>query len=255
MNATLTIAGYTFIEVLRNRLVRFIGVFILLALLLTEFIGELTITETVPVQSAFLGALLRFFTVIVTSLFVITGMVREFNDKGLMLVLSLPISRANYLLGKLIGFSLLAISLATSGCFVLLIYVPWEQVTIWGISITCELLIIAAFSLLCVFTFEQVTLAFVTTMAFYLLSRGIDGFQLMASAREIQTLGFADQIIARVIDAIAFVLPGLYQFTASDWLVYHSGTWPMLLPILGQTLIYLTMLTGMALFDFYRKNL
>jgi len=255
MNAILTIAWYTVLEILQRRLIWFMGVFFLLSLSLTELIGELAITETVPFQSAFLGALLRFSTVIMTSLFVIAGIVREINDKGLLLVLSLPIPRTDYLLGKLMGFSALAMLPVTASCLVLLIYAPPDQVTLWGISMTCELWIMVGFGLVCAFAFEQVTLAFATAMGFYLLSRGIDTVQLMASAREIQTTGLSDRVIAGVIDTIAFILPGLYQFAASDWLVYHSGTWSMLLPILGQTLVYLPLLTGVALFDFYRKNL
>nr|VFJ60167.1 MAG: hypothetical protein BECKFW1821A_GA0114235_10992 [Candidatus Kentron sp. FW] len=255
MNAIFTIARYTLLEILHNRLFWFIGVFFALTVLLIEFIGELTIVETNAFQSAFLGALLRFSGVVITSLVVITGMVREFNDKGLALILSLPIPRASYFVGKLIGFSSLAIFLTLSSCLALVPYAPPDQVMIWGVSILCELLIINAFSLACVLAFEQVTLAVITTMAFYLLSRGIDTFQSMALIRELETLGLADQIIARVIDAIAFILPGLHRFSTSHWLVYHSGTWPMLLPILGQTLVYLTMLTGIALFDLYRKDL
>nr|VFK30244.1 MAG: hypothetical protein BECKMB1821G_GA0114241_106118 [Candidatus Kentron sp. MB]VFK34181.1 MAG: hypothetical protein BECKMB1821I_GA0114274_106318 [Candidatus Kentron sp. MB]VFK76719.1 MAG: hypothetical protein BECKMB1821H_GA0114242_10712 [Candidatus Kentron sp. MB] len=253
MNAIVTIAGYTVLEMLRNRLLRFVGAYFLVLFLLSRFIGELAIIETVSFESAFLGALLRFSTVVMTGLLVITGMVREFHDKGMMLILSLPISRTRYLLGKFMGFGALAVFLAMASCLLLLAPAPLDQVMLWGISLICELLIIGAFSLLCVFTLEQVTPAFVATMSFYLLSRGIETFQLMASAREIETL--ANGIIAGVMDAIAFVLPELYRFTATDWLVYHSGTGSMLLPILGQTSVYLILLTGMALFDFYRKNL
>nr|VFJ69878.1 MAG: hypothetical protein BECKFW1821C_GA0114237_102025 [Candidatus Kentron sp. FW] len=255
MNAIFTIARYTLLEISNNRLFWFIGVFFALTLLFIEFVGELAITETNAFQSAFLGALLRFSGVVITSLVVITGMVRELNDKGLVLILSLPIPRASYLAGKLIGFSSLAIFLALSSCLALVLYAPPSQAMIWGISILCELLIINAFSLACVLAFEQVTLAVITTMAFYLLSRGIDTFQSIASIRALETLGLADQIIARIIDAIAFILPELHRFGTSHWLVYHSGTWPMLLPILGQTIVYLTMSIGVALFDLYRKNL
>nr|VFJ51044.1 MAG: hypothetical protein BECKFM1743C_GA0114222_100932 [Candidatus Kentron sp. FM]VFJ68127.1 MAG: hypothetical protein BECKFM1743A_GA0114220_104656 [Candidatus Kentron sp. FM]VFK21410.1 MAG: hypothetical protein BECKFM1743B_GA0114221_107842 [Candidatus Kentron sp. FM] len=258
MNVILTIARYCWLEAVRNRLAWFVGIFFLFSLSLTELIGHLAIAETVLFQSAFLGAVLRFGSVIMMSLLVITTVLREFDDKGVWLILSLPIPRASYFFGKLAGFSSLAVLLAMLCCFALLLYVPPGQVVIWGISIVCELAIIVASSLLCLFAFGQVTLAFTAVMAFYVLSRGINAFRLMALAAVENgggTSEFTDRVMSGVIDAVAFMLPELDRFTSSDWLVYHVGTWVMLLPIVGQTVVYLMMLTGAALFDLYRKNL
>jgi hypothetical protein len=47
----------------------------------------------------------------------------------------------------------------------------------------------------------------------------------------------------------------LDRFTPSEWLIYHGATVVDLLPILAQTVIYLVLLIGAALFDLYRKNL
>ena len=53
---------------------------------------------------------------------------------------------------------------------------------------------------------------------------------------------------------LAFVLPGLERFTASEWLVYHTGGWHDLTFIAGQTVVYLLLLSGAALFDLYRRS-
>ncbi len=89
------IAAYTLLEGMRNRLAWLVLGIIVAVFGLSEFIAEVAITETVEFQSAFLGATLRGFSVFMVSLFVITSMVRELNDKGLDLVLSLPIPRAS----------------------------------------------------------------------------------------------------------------------------------------------------------------
>ena len=68
-------------------------------LALAEFVGALAITESVAFKSGLLGALLRLAAVFLLSLFVITSMVRELNDKQLELVLALPIARVSYFLG------------------------------------------------------------------------------------------------------------------------------------------------------------
>ena len=49
--------------------------------------------------------------------------------------------------------------------------------------------------------------------------------------------------------------PATLRFTSSDWLVYHTGSWQQMAPIAAQSVIYLLLLAGAALFDLYRKNL
>ena len=248
------IALFTFLEALRNRLLWLVLVFVLIGVGLAEFLGAVAITETRQFQSGFMGALLRAAAVFILSLFVITSVVREFNDKGVELVLSLPVPRSSYLLGKLIGFSALASMVALLCGLFLLIYAPPLQVAIWTISLTMELLIVTALSLLCLFTFSQVTAALSAVMAFYLLSRSMTAIQLMGHFPVVSMDSLAQTVVVWFLDALAFVLPELGSFTLSEWLIYHTASWSALAPIIGQTAIYVSLLSAAAMFDLYRKN-
>ena len=250
-----TIAFYTFLEATRNRLIWLVVAFVVIGFGLSEFISEIAITESAAFQSSVLAAMLRFCSVFTIALFVITSLVREFDDKGLELVLSLPIPRYHYFLGKLLGFSVLALLTAVFCGLVLLLNAPPGQVLLWVFSLSCELLIITALSLLCLFTFNQVTLALSAVMAFYLLARSIDAIQLIAEHPIVRSHAWSQRVIEHFIDAMAFVLPDFARFTSSAWLVYHTGGWQDVAPIAGQSLIYLLLLGGAALFDLYRKNL
>lgn len=249
------IAYYTLLEALRNRLLWLLVGVLLAGFGLAEFLGAVAITETRQFQSGFMGALLRAFAVFVLSLFVITSMVREFNDKGLELVLSFPIPRSSYLFGKLVGYAGLALVIAAVSALCLLAYAPGFQALLWALSLTMELLIVIAVSLLCLFTFSHVTLALSAVMAFYLLSRSMTAIQLMGHFPVIAPETVAQDVIVGFLDALAFLLPDLDRFTASEWLIYHTAGWAELLPIAGQTLIYLSLLCAAALFDLYRKSL
>lgn len=249
------IAAYTFLEGLRNRLVWLVVAFLVAAVGMAEFTGALAITESIAFRSGLLGALLRLFAVFVLSLFVITSMVREFNDKHVELLLSLPITRASYFFGKVAGFFFLIVPVVLLSALCLLLYVPWEQVLLWALSLLCELLIVVAFSVLCLFTFNQVILALSAVAAFYLLARSIGAMELIGHGPLAPLHSVAHDFMNAFVAAIAFVLPDLDRFSPSAWLVYHTGHWSDLLPILGQTLIYLLLLSGAALFDLYRKNL
>ncbi len=121
MQKLTTIARYTFVEALRNRLflLSLIGLVCLFGI--AEFAGELAITESRQIQAALVATSTRWFLVITCALFVITSMVREANDKGIELILSLPVSRASYYFGKYCGFLLLAgVVLALSGLLLML---------------------------------------------------------------------------------------------------------------------------------------
>lgn len=251
----LAIALYALLEAVRTRLAWLVVGFLAVGFSLAEFLGEVAITESVEFQGAFLGAVLRIFAVFMVSLFVITSLVREWNDKGLELVLSLPIPRASYFFGKLLGFSLLAGATAAVCAAGLLLYAPPVQVALWAVSLTCELLIVIAFSLLCLFTFTHVTLALSVVMGFYVLARSIDAIELISQTPLAHSSTLSQAVIGRFVDGLAFLLPELHSFTPSEWLVYRDGDWSSLGPIAGQSVVYLALLSGAALFDLYRKNL
>ena len=88
-----TIARFTLLEAMRTRLPWLVLAAILIAFLASLFAREIAITETTRVQTALLAAGLRLAAVFIVGLYVMTSMIREFNDKGLELVLSLDLSR------------------------------------------------------------------------------------------------------------------------------------------------------------------
>lgn len=249
------IAGLTLLEALRGRLLWLVILILLAGFGLAGLLGSLAITETRQTQAGILGVVLRLAAVLVTSLFVITSVVREQTDKVLELYLSLPLPRAAYYLGKLSGFAVCAAVAAGLFGALLLLYAPPLQVLLWTVSLLAELLIVVAASLLALFTFSQVTVALSVVLAFYLLARGIGAIQLMSQGPLVDPGALSSRVIEGLVDGIAFLLPDLYRFTPSEWLVYASGSVDDLAAVLAQTAVYVTLLAGAALFDLYRKNL
>ncbi|MDQ1921129.1 ABC transporter permease [Massilia pseudoviolaceinigra] len=240
----LTIASYTLLEALRNRIAWVLGGLAVGAVALGGFVGQLALTESGSLQAALLAALLRVCCVLLMAGFVATSVVREAADKGQELLLALAIPRAAYVLGKLAGFGLVALLPALLFGAMALMLAPPAWCAAWAVSLWCELWIVAAFCLLCVLTLGQVMAALAATLAFYLLARAIGSLQAMAQD--------AAQLPRMIVDALAAVLPHLDQFTRSEWLVYGGA---QLAPLLAQGAIYVTLLGAAALFDFYRKDL
>lgn len=249
-----TIAYYTLLEALRNRLIWLIVVVALAGIGISGFLNELALTEKREIQLALLATLLRFSSVFLIATFVVTSMVREANDKGVELVLALPLPRAGYLFGKMAGYAVLSLIPAILfGLLLMLLATPLQSL-LWMLSLIFECWIVIAFSMLCVLTFNQIMAALSSVMGFYLLARAISALQLITNQPLLEHTP-SQRIINGMIDCLSVALPHFDSFTRTDWLLYNSGDWHALLLLSGQSAAYLLLLSGAALFDLYRKNI
>lgn len=250
----LTIARFTIIESLRNRFLLLSFLVIAISFSLVEFIGALAIAEHRVTQVAILAAFLRMSAVVIVTLFVVSSTVRELHDKTLEMILAMPIRRGSYYLGKLIGFFYIAALVAVIFAVLLLLYADSEQVLIWAISLFFELILVVALSLVMLFTFSQVPSALTGVFIIYGASRIVTSIFLMSKYPIIAHTSAAQKFMDGIIEVMTWLLPDLHRFTQTEWLAYNTADWSTLLPILGQTVIYLVFLSFIALFDFYRKN-
>lgn len=251
---TLTIARFTLLEGLRARFFRVAGFVLLLVLAGSLFAGELAITESARIRATVLVAFLRPATVFLLSLYIIGSMAREFNDKGAELILALDLPRASYVLGKFIGFALLGTSLAFIAGLLASLFAPVAPVALWSLSLLLEIWLVAALSLFCAISFTQVVPAASLALGFYLLARNISTIQLLGSSPVLDTHSLSHQAMTKLVDIIALVLPHLDSFTQSAWLAGYTPTWSILPSLLAQSTLYIALLLGAAMFDFYRKN-
>ena len=109
---TTIVARYVLVEAWRSGLPWLAAACLLAALGLSGFLSQVAITEGAALQAAASAALLRGCAVFLIAAHVVASVVREANDKGLELALALPISRAAWYLGKLIGFACVGVALA-----------------------------------------------------------------------------------------------------------------------------------------------
>ena len=249
-----TIARFTIIESLRNRFLLLSFLVIAVSFALVEFIGDLAITEHRVTQVAILAAFLRMSAVVIVTLFVVSSSVRELNDKTLEMILAMPVPRGSYYLGKLFGYLYIAALVAVIFAVLLLLYADPEQVVIWSLSLFLELTLVVALSLVMLFTFNQVPSALMGVFIIYGASRIVSSVLLMSKYPIIAHTSAAQKFMDGIIEVMTWLLPDLHRFTQTEWLAYNTAEWSSLLPLLGQTIIYLILLSFIALFDLYRKN-
>lgn len=251
----LTISRYTIIESLRNRLLLLSFLVIGISFSLVEFIGDLAITEHRVTQVAILAAFLRMSAVVIITLFVVSSTVRELHDKTLEMILAMPIRRGSYYLGKLIGYCSIAALVSVIFAALLFMYADPEMIAIWMTSLFLELVLVVALSLVMLFTFNQVPSALTGVFILYGASRIASSIYLMSKYPIIAHASMAQKFMDSFIELLTWLLPDLHRYTQTEWLTYNTAEWALLLPLLGQTIIYLIFLSFIALFDFYRKNL
>ena len=239
---------------MRTRLPVVVLVAIIVLLLTSVFVGALAVTETGRFQASVYAAGIRLAVVFISGLYVLASIAREFNDKGVDILLALDLPRAHYVLGKLLGFLAIALAVAMVASLPLLWFAPWSAVFQWGLSLAFELAIMVAIALFCMLTFSQLVPAAGFILAFYLFARSVTAIQLMSAHPLTGAGSLSHQVMSHVVDGLALVTPALDQWTQTAWLVNEPTSWMTLLTIGWQSAIYLFLLATAAMFDLYRKN-
>lgn len=250
IRAIAPIARMTVLEALRSRLFWLLGAAVLASFGLAAFLQQVALIEAREIQATIIAALARACGVFLVATFVVTSVVREFNDKVIDLMLAQPLPRWAYLLGKFAGFFVAAALVALALSLPLLFFAAPARVGMWTLSLACELLLVAAVSLFCVLTLTHVVPALATVFGFYVLARSIAAMQIIAATAPSAAL--SDRIADWLVHGIALLLPRLDLMTQSAWLVDAAPA--NLGHALLQTAIYATLIIAAALFDFQRKN-
>lgn len=255
MNQRITIiARYTLLEAMRTRLPVLVAAAIVLVVAASFFVQQIAITESARMQAAAYAAGMRLACVFIAGLHVLASTFREFNDKGLDVVLALDVPRGHYILGKLAGFLVIGALLAAAVSLPLAFLATPEAALQWGLSLALELGIVIALGLFCIVAFNQLMPAAGFLLAFYLLARTLTGMRLMSAHPLTGADAPSHQIIQLLVEGLALVLPALDRWTRTAWLVNQNAPWPDIGGLAGQTVLYVALLAAAAMFDFYRKN-
>lgn len=249
-----SIVRYTLQEALHNRIVVLLGLLLAATFLLAEFVGSVALTEHAAIQAATSGALLRVGAVLLVALFVVTTLLREQQDRTLDLVLALEAPRGRYVLGKLLAYLVLAMVVAATCALLVALYAPPVPALRWGLSLACELSLVAALGLLLSFSIGQPMAALAALGAFYLLARSMHALLLIAGEPVFARDGIAQVLIDGSLQVLAWLLPALHRFTDAGWIAYDTGGWGDLAVVATQTAVYLPLLAAAATFDLYRRD-
>lgn len=251
---TATVARYVLVEARRSALPWLAAASLIAALALAGFLSQLAITEASALQASACAALLRVCAVFLLATHVAASVVREANDKGLELALALPMPRAAWYLGKLLGFAGAGILIATLFALPLLAWArPWD-VAGWWLALAAEIAVVAAAALFFASALGQTVAAIAAALGLYVLARSIAAIQIIA-ASPLAGDNAAAAAARWLVDTLALLLPRLDAVARGDWLLYGAPATAELALAIGGLAIYFVLLAAAGLFDFSRKNL
>lgn len=254
--AALAIARFGILEAARTRLPWLAGVAFALVLAASVFLEQLALVEATRIRIAFFAAGARLAAVLLVTLHVLGSVAREFDDKGLELVLAADIPRWHYILGRLAGFVVVAGLVAIPATLVQAFQCPPGAALQWGLSLTLELSIVAALALFCIVSFTQLVPAATFVVGFYVLARSLVAMQLMGAAPVAGADTALHRVLAGGVDVVAMLVPALDRYAQTAWLVADGpGSWGMLAAQGGEALLYIVLLACAAMIDFHRREL
>lgn len=221
MKKTFIVAKYTFNEAVKSKVLLNI-VFLGLAFLLSSYVASELTYGTPEKSSLDIGMGLTSLAVKVIAIFYGVNILQnEIENRSIYLVLSRPISKVQYFLGRTIGMSgILLINVLLLGALAMMLYFTLggtlDPLMIWSlVFIFIESLILLLIVLICSLFCSKV-LAILLGISSY-----VCGY---ASVTLLESNQFASKgIISNLLSLVQYVLPNFSRFNLKDYLIYKQS--------------------------------
>jgi len=245
----LSIVLNTFRENLRDKLLYNLVVFALLMIGSSLLLMRLTLGEFHRLLlDVGLGSI-NIFGVLI-AIFVGIGLVnKEIEKKTIYTIVSKPVARYQFLIGKYLGLTLTLFvnTLIMAGGLLLVLFaqgVPIESILFKALGlIFMEFMVITAVALLCS-TFTSATLSAIFTLATYVIGH---------LTADLKTFGEKmDEGMRVVVTGLYYILPNLERFNLKGNVIHHiemSGTDLLLIVMYGLTYVAFLLMSASIIFQ------
>jgi hypothetical protein len=224
-----------------------------LSVCLAAFLSQVALTESRTLQAAIVAAVLRACAVFLVAAHVAASVLREINDKGLELMLSLPLGRSAQYAGRFLGFAACGMLIALLFALPLLAWAPAATVALWAASLALEAALMAAATLFFAMSLGQLLPAIAASAGFYLLARSMASIQAIATGPH-RDEALADRFARWAVDTVALLFPRLDSVTRTEWLLYGAPAPGVYAAAIGGLALYVVLLIAAGLFDFHRRG-
>ncbi|HLT23371.1 MAG TPA: hypothetical protein VKZ84_08005 [Bacteriovoracaceae bacterium] len=254
LNKLYIISFYTFKEILKSK-VLLITLFIGFALMVITYVAtEFTYGTPEKVALDFGLGMLSFSSLGIALFLGATLLPNEINSRTVYMVISRPVPRWVFILGKVLGLcgilfvNVLILSVMTLVCSALL-GGEVSSVTLWAIIFNCLESLLLLLLVVFLSLFLNTTLSSVVSLFILILGHAI---------KETQTTSFVKErgYLNTMLEFYHMVLPGFYKLNLKDFVIYHKSIeTSYLLGSAAYGVFYSLFLLVMIIFIFNKKNL
>jgi Cu-processing system permease protein len=254
MNSILTIAKNTFKLEIRDRIIIGILIFALGYMAITLFLADLVLKELPMVKSFGLTGI-YFFNAIVALFLGTTSFFKDVDRKVVYFVLSKPISRAKFLLGKFFGLCMVLLLTSAMLGIVYLCVIGYEGGgfdSLGVLAVAMQFLEMALFLAFAIFvsTFSSSLLSIVYTSAIFFLGHIVSSLVVDA-----KTIGLGG-VKLFLVEVLYYVFPNLEKFDIRN-IAIHAVAEPFTSFALAflYAVVYIVLLLSMSVWIFDRKEI
>jgi Cu-processing system permease protein len=250
-----TIARFTLLDLVRSRWLWLCLFAVMVVGSSTAFMAALAIAERQEVTLNVIAPLSRLACIAVVALFGAVSMVRDFDDRSILINLAAPVSRIQWLLGKWLGLAIVATATACAFSLPLIALQANLATLMWSVSLIIETILICALVIAAAVTFKQLPTTLFAVASFYIAARLISLIKLLNDRAPLENVA-AQWLNGNVIDTLALALPRLDKFTATTWLFEASKIGVSDVGfVLAQAIIYCAIALVAACVDLVRRDI
>ena len=222
MKRILNVAYYTFLEMVRNKVLFILFFFALFIFGLGIVITQMTIGDNLTIISDVGLATIEIFLTVLSIFLGISLVQKELSLKTLFPLLARPVSRAEYILGKFFGMMLLIVVSQVIMCLIftvlLFFYGGGGKIITFMPAIYTIFLqtsTIVAVAVLCS-TLTEPAVAATLTISYYII--GATSYNLVYAITN-----RTSEAVKKMIMTLRYILPDFNHFNVKDNLVYGRG--------------------------------
>ena len=217
MKGIKTVALITFKEGIRDRVYLIFLFFAVILLLFSLFLGMLVIGDPTKIIADFGMAVMSLFALLIVVFVGGTSFAREIQKKTVILVLSKPVSREEFMLGKIIGvwFNVFLNIIAMGTLLFLLLLLKgakmWE-IFVHVFLLTLEMGILTSVALM-FSSFTTQFLSMLFTFSVYIVGH-------LATTIEKASMTLKSGVSRTVVKAVSYAIPNFDYFNLKNQIVY-----------------------------------
>ena len=250
------LAHQTWLEAWHARLPVMLGALVVLGLITQWFIGAVSLIENDSSGLAIAAPLIRLLAVALVASMSVSLVARELSDRRIELMLSAPIERPTWVMGRLAGIGVVAFAVSCAATIGLAGNVHVSSLFSWWASLLPELLLVAALSVAVTVALKRYALSLLALALLYMTARLIGTIHQLSSSDlpGLASLGSWDAA-HWFISALAVMLPRLDLYAPSQWLINDIPLREALHQLwlgAGQFAIYLALLSAACCLDLRR---